>query len=226
MSILCVGSTKGGVGKTTLAVNFTVALAQCGQDVLLIDGDDQGHAQAFTEIRAAARPDQGPGYTAVTLLGQQIRTQVRQQRDRYDQIVIDVGGRDTASLRNALLVSDLIVVPTQPRSADLWGAEATVELIAQARDLNENLKALVVLNLADATGNDNNASESALEDLEGLQVSETRIGRRKALPNAFAAGLGIFEYQERSPSTAKAQAEFAELFTSIYPKLKLERKIA
>ena len=37
--ILCVGSTKGGVGKTTLAVNFAIGLSLRGFDVLLIDGD-------------------------------------------------------------------------------------------------------------------------------------------------------------------------------------------
>ena len=51
--ILTVGNTKGGVGKTTLAVNLTVALAIAGLDVLLIDGDEQGTATAFTELRSS-----------------------------------------------------------------------------------------------------------------------------------------------------------------------------
>ena len=87
--ILTVGNTKGGVGKTTLAVNLTVALAIAGLDVLLIDGDEQGTATAFTELRSS----QGPEcriYTAVALHGAAIRTQVRQLRPKYDHIVIDV----------------------------------------------------------------------------------------------------------------------------------------
>src|SRR3546814_5468197 len=50
--ILAVGNTKGGVGKTTLAVNLAVARALAGRDLLLLDGDEQGTALTFTELRA------------------------------------------------------------------------------------------------------------------------------------------------------------------------------
>ena len=50
--ILAVGNIKGGVGKTTLAVNIAVALAQRGRDVLVIDGDEQASAATFAQIRA------------------------------------------------------------------------------------------------------------------------------------------------------------------------------
>ena len=50
--ILTVANTKGGVGKTTLAVNFAIAAARAGRDVLLIDGDDQATALTFTHFRS------------------------------------------------------------------------------------------------------------------------------------------------------------------------------
>src|SRR3546814_15260767 len=65
--ILAVGNTKGGVGKTTLAVNLAVARALAGRDLLLVDGDEQGTALTFTELRAD-RLGQA-GYTAVALTG-------------------------------------------------------------------------------------------------------------------------------------------------------------
>ena len=52
--ILTVGNVKGGVGKTTLAVNIASARALAGRDVLLVDGDEQGTAAAFTDLRAGA----------------------------------------------------------------------------------------------------------------------------------------------------------------------------
>jgi chromosome partitioning protein len=87
--ILAVGNVKGGVGKTTLAVNLAIALSRKKHDVLLIDGDEQGTALAFTDLRTTAKGQ--PGYTAVALHGANIRTQVRQLASKYTDIVIDGG---------------------------------------------------------------------------------------------------------------------------------------
>ena len=61
---IAVGNVKGGVDKTTLAVNLTIYEALRGTDVLLIDGDEQGTARAFTQLRAETLGV--PGYTAVS----------------------------------------------------------------------------------------------------------------------------------------------------------------
>ena len=60
--ILTVGNVKGGVGKTTLAVNIAITRALAGRDVLLVDGDEQGTAAAFTDLRVgpSARPATPP----------------------------------------------------------------------------------------------------------------------------------------------------------------------
>jgi chromosome partitioning protein len=146
--VVAVGNVKGGVGKTTLAVNFAICQALRGQDVLLVDGDEQGTARAFTQLRAESLG--APGYTAVALRGAEIRTQIRLLRVKYGQIVVDVGGRDTSSLRAALTVADILVVPLLPATFDVWSLEPLDGLIQEAREINDQLSVITVLNAADA----------------------------------------------------------------------------
>src|SRR5689334_15815895 len=116
--ILVLAQTKGGVGKSTLAVNFAVERSRAGRDVLLVDADEQATASDFTALRTQQRGS--PGYTAVQLSGAAVRTQALQMAPKFHDVVIDAGGRDTAGLRAALTVADIAVVPFQPRSFDIW----------------------------------------------------------------------------------------------------------
>lgn len=209
--ILTVGNIKGGVGKTTLAINIAIARALGGRDILLVDGDEQGTAATFTDLRSEQLGQ--PGYTAVVLQGAALRTQVRQLSKKYDDIIIDVGGRDTGSLRAALTVSDTLLVPVQPRTFDIWAIDQIAELVKEAREINEGLKALMVLNAADAQGRDNEEAAQALQEAEGLELLPVIIGRRKAFPNAAASGRSVLE---NTPKDPKATEELQALLTSIY----------
>jgi chromosome partitioning protein len=210
--ILTVGNTKGGVGKTTLAVNIAIARAMDGRDVLLVDGDEQRTAMTFTELRAEVRGE--AGYTAVALEGSAIRTQVRQLAPKVDDVVIDVGGRNTGSLRAALTISDVLLIPVQPRSFDLWAVDQVAELVAEARELNPDLRALLVINAADPQGSDNRDTAEALAEAPGMDVLDVTVGRRKAFPNAAAAGRAVVESgRDRDP---KAAAELLSVVHAVY----------
>ena len=111
--VLAVGTVKGGVGKTTLAVNLAIVRTDEGQDVLLVDGDEQGTAWLCTQLRTERMGR--PGYTAVSLHGAVWRTQIRQLAPKYDDIIIDVGGRNTSSLRAALTVANTLLIPMPNR---------------------------------------------------------------------------------------------------------------
>ena len=117
--IVTVGNTKGGVGKTTLALNFAIARAIAGRDVWLIDGDRQGTAQTAITIRSEA--GRQPLIACAQYADEStLRAQVQQVGPKFEDIVIDAGGRDSTALRAALVLSDVLVVPFAPRSLDVW----------------------------------------------------------------------------------------------------------
>jgi chromosome partitioning protein len=209
--IITFGNVKGGVGKTTLAVNTVIALASARRDVLLVDGDQQGTALTFAELREEAFGSLD--FTAVQLAGNAVRQQVRKLRSKYDDIVIDTGGRDSGSFRAALTVTETLIVPVQPRTFDVWAVDQVAELITEAREINDHLAAYAVLNAADPQGRDNAEAADVLGENTELAMLSTPIVRRKALANACAAGRGI---REMSPKDLKAESEFAAFMRQAY----------
>lgn len=195
--ILTVGNTKGGVGKTTLAVQIALARRLAGRDVLLVDADRQGSAQNAATMRAEA--GRSPTLTCVQLAeGKQLRAQLPALAAKHDDTIVDVGGRDSAALRVGLLLCDVALVPFAPRSVDVWALAAIAELIEEARGARDGLAALAVLNLADpGTTPDNIEAAAAVADHPALILLDAPVRRRKALANGLGLGLSVEELQPR-----------------------------
>ena len=141
--ITVIGGTKGGSGKSTVATNLAVMLANAGRDVLLVDADDQETSMDFTNLRNASRPE-GAGYTCVALTGRAVLTEVKRLAPKYQDIIVDTGGRDTASQRAALAICDTYLVPFAPRSFDVWTLDKVASLVEEARDINPDFRAFAL----------------------------------------------------------------------------------
>jgi chromosome partitioning protein len=206
--ILTVGSTKGGVGKSTLATQLAITWARQGRDVLLVDGDKQGSAQKFIAFRTEA--ERRPALVCVQYVdGRVLRDQVRLQAPRYEDVVIDAGGHDSTTLRAALLLSDAVLVPFLPRTVDVLALGDMAALIEEARSVRDGLLAMAVLNIADpGISADNTDAIAALTEFPQLVGLKAAVTRRKAFPNASGFGLSV---DELSPADPKASAELAAL---------------
>src|SRR5471032_1245921 len=203
--ILTIGNTKGGVGKSTLAVQLALGLALDGKRVWLVDGDRQGTSLGAITVRAES--GRTPIAAAAYSDGATLRAQVTQQREAYDHIIIDAGGRDSTALRAALTVSDVILIPFLPRTFDVWALSDVASLLNEARAVRD-IRALAVLNAADAQGTDNDEAAEALADVPDIELLPVRLNWRKAIANASGSGLYIYEYR---PRDSAASAELGTL---------------
>ena len=209
--ILTVGNTKGGVGKTTLALNIAIARALAGRDVWLIDGDRQGTAQDAIAIRA--HRGYAPGIACAAYPdGPLLRAQVQQQAHKFDDIIIDAGGRDSTALRAALTLSDVLLIPFQPRSFDVWSLGQIVALIDEARSVRDGLRACAVLNCADPgeASTDNAEAAEAAADFPQIELLPVPLRRRKSFANAAGQGLSVLELK---PVDRKACEELNALLS-------------
>lgn len=205
--ILTIGHTKGGVGKSTMALNLAVARAATGRSVWLIDGDRQATANTAMTIRAES------GRLPLILCdnlpdGKTLHTQLSASKGKFDDVLIDAGGRDSTAIRAALVLSDAVLVPFAPRSLDMWALSDMCALIDEARTHNPSLKAFAVLSGADAAGHDNEDAAAALVNFPQLAYLPTPIRRRKSVANAAGYGLSVLELM---PKDKKAIDELKAL---------------
>jgi chromosome partitioning protein len=207
MTIYVVANKKGGIGKSTTAVQIVTGLALKGRRVWAVDGDKD---QTSMLLALTIRMNSGlPGIAASELSdGATLRAQVRLQAAEFDDVVIDVGARDSGSLRAALSVADVLLIPFAPRSFDVWAFENMVNLVREVQEMRD-FKVLAFLNKADAAGQDN---ERAIADVAqyGYEIAAVKIGDRKSLSHASAAGMHVSEFKGADQAVRREVADLLE----------------
>ena len=209
--ITVLGGIKGGSGKTTLSTNLCLIQAFSGKRVLLVDADEQQSASDWSEHREALEID--TPWTTISLFGSSVRSQVLKMKENYDEIIIDVGGRDTTSQRAALTIADILVAPFQPRSLDVWTIGKLSALIDEVCSINPNLKTYAAINRADSQGKDNKEAIDLINETGNILCLEEWVCQRKAFSNASAEGKGVIEM---IPQDKKAVEEIRNLSNAIF----------
>jgi chromosome partitioning protein len=210
--ILTLGHTKGGVGKSTLALNIAIERLLAGVETLLVDGDPR---QTSISKAIGIRAEAGlvPPVPCIVLDdAKAMRHQIGLLKSKYEDIVIDVGGKDSNALRAALTVTDVLLLPIGPESVEVWAIDDILELIDEARTIHE-FRVLAVLNRAKPAGRDNADTVAAVQDFAGIELVPGSVGNRGIFSSAFGRGQSVTEYK---PRNLKAAAELATLMNAIY----------
>lgn len=210
--IIAIGNTKGGVGKTTLSLNIAIGRALQGKDVWLVDGDVQGTSQDAISLRS--EKNISPFISCSSFPdGKILRSQVIQQSKKFDDVIIDVGGRDSTPLRAALMLCDALIIPFQPRSFDVWALDNMINLINESLTFRDDFPVYAVLNMADTQGKDNEEAIQAISDIKEIEYLDAPIYRRKSYPNFAGQGLSVLEGK---PKDLKAIQEMERLLNKLF----------
>ena len=211
--IILVGGEKGGPGKTTIATNIAAMRTDEMEDVLLVDTDRQPTSSYWCSMRE----DKGikPRVASIQKYDKAVRSEINELKKKFSDIIIDAGGRDSPELRGALLVCDKAIFPLRPSQFDLWTLGRLNTLVEVALEINENLKAYVVINQSSPNPAVREAEEMKefLSEFENINLMKSVVCERIVFRRAALNGMAVTEYK---PEDIKANEEMNALYREIF----------
>ena len=200
--ILLSGGGKGGTGKTTVACNLATALAIRGHSVCLVDADLQRSATNWASDREAA------GIVPAITLTQKsspVNQTLINLRDKFDHIIVDVGGKSSKEAIETMALADVVVASYQVSQPDL---DTLAELRVQynlVNAVNPNLKVFLYQTMSNPHRHlklkDRERMKAFADEYPEFQLLEARSYRRQAYIDSIADGKSVLEYGNKDAKT-------------------------
>ena len=194
MKIITVAHQKGGVGKTTLALNLAFCFADSAR-VAVTDTDFQGSINSLSGILTGIDLVSPDDVLAGKVTG-------------YDLLVIDTPPYLTNRLSDLFAISDFVLVPTKPGVLDTMAVRATVSLLQESIQKKPTLKAGIVLNMVMPRTSLTAEVREVLSEF-AIPVLPTQIHQRVSYARSPVTN-GIFESDDE-----KAKDEIQQLAADI-----------
>ena len=176
MKIITVAHQKGGVGKTTLALNLAACFAQ-GLRVGILDTDLQGSLSGIQ--------NELDHITFVPFNGH-----LNGLTDQpFDILIIDTPPYLTNQLPDLFAVSDFVLVPSKVGFFDVMAIKATIEFLKQAQQKRPQLKYGVVLNMVKHRNGLNKSVQEILNNYEAILLTTTIADRVSYTRSAITSGV-------------------------------------
>ncbi len=140
--IIGVANSKGGVGKSTIAVHLAAWLRQHGHRVCLADCDAQGSSSQWAQQAVAD--------LSVMVLGtpDEVLNELPRLRDETDYVVADGPGSQAELSRALLLRADLAIVPCKASMLEVRALVRATDVLRQAQDIRGGVpRAVAVLSM-------------------------------------------------------------------------------
>ena len=191
MSIILIGSKKGGVGKSTLATNIAAYLAKNGKDTILIDADIQRSSSNWFHDRL----ETNLSAMACVQKYDNLKLTLQDLSKRYEYVVVDCQGRDSVELRTGLLAADIFIIPCRPSQPDIDTVPLMSDMVKQAREMNESLRAYCVLTMCPTNPQITEIADSQkfIRNFAEIKLLDSLICDRKVYRDAIASGHGVVE---------------------------------